>query len=180
MPHCPPPAPITLRLTSLADTEHFARRLVHCLHNEPSLRTLLLRGPLGSGKTTLTRALVQQLTGAAQAEVSSPSFTVCNHYPTTPPVLHCDLYRVGAQLPEELFEAWECEGPHKPVVIIEWAEHIPPHELPQEYLDIHLQPCQEIRSVTVESHGTRARCASQHLTQGRCLTGVHPLPAQTS
>lgn len=161
----PPDPPIHLRLTSLTDTENFARQLAHCLHSEPTLRTLLLRGPLGSGKTTLTRALVQQLAGADQAEVSSPSFTVCNHYPTTPPVLHCDLYRVGAQIPDEVYDAWESEGPNSPVLIIEWAEFIPPHELPQEYLDIHLQPCQEIRSVTVEPHGLRARCASQHLTK---------------
>lgn len=159
-------APITLCLSTLADTELFARRLVHCLHSEPSLRTILLRGPLGSGKTTLTRALVQQLAGAEQAEVSSPSFTVCNYYPTTPPVVHCDLYRVESQLPDELFEAWENEGANSPIVIIEWAEHIPAHQLPQEFLDIHLQPCQEVRSVTVEPHGPRARCASQHLTKG--------------
>lgn len=155
---------LTFTLNSLADTEALARRLAACIVREPALRTLLLRGPLGSGKTTLTRALVAQLTGAEQAEVSSPSFTVCNHYPTTPPVVHCDLYRVGALLPDELFEAWEVQGENSPCVIIEWAEYISPTDLPQEYLDIHLQPCQEIRSVTVETHGLRARCASQHLT----------------
>lgn len=152
-------------LNNLADTQTLARRLARLLRHEPQVRTLLLRGPLGSGKTTLTRELVQLLQGADQAEVSSPSFTVCNHYPTTPPIVHCDLYRVGAHLPDELFEAWEYEGENSPVIIVEWAEYIPERDLPQEYLDIHLQPCKEIRSVTVEPHGSRARCASQHLTR---------------
>ncbi|MEG2172500.1 MAG: tRNA (adenosine(37)-N6)-threonylcarbamoyltransferase complex ATPase subunit type 1 TsaE [Desulfovibrionaceae bacterium] len=156
---------LTFTLTSLEETTTLARRLINGLLHEPKVRTLLLRGPLGSGKTTLTRALVSQLAGKEQAEISSPSFTVCNHYPTTPPVLHCDLYRVGSRLPDELFEAWENTGADRPWVIIEWAEYILEHDLPQEYLDILLQPCQEIRSVTVEPHGPRARCASQHLTK---------------
>lgn len=158
--------PLHLSLHSLDDTGQLAHNLAQMLLQEPQIRTLLLRGPLGSGKTSLTRALVSLLPGADKAEVSSPSFTVCNHYPTTPPLLHCDLYRVGARLPEELFEAWEVEGENTPIVIIEWAEYVPQSDLPQEYLDIHLQPCKEIRSVTVEPHGPRARCASQHLTKG--------------
>lgn len=52
---------------------------------DSGVRALLLRGPLGSGKTTLTSALVQALPGGDAAEVSSPSFTLCNHYPTTRP-----------------------------------------------------------------------------------------------
>lgn len=160
-----PDKPLHFILNSLADTQALARRLVSLLRHEPQMRTLLLRGPLGSGKTTLTRELVHLLHGADGAEVSSPSFTVCNHYPTTPPIVHCDLYRVGAHLPDELFEAWEYEGENKPVIIVEWAEYIAEQDLPQEYLDIHLQPCQEIRSVMVEPHGSRARCASQHLTK---------------
>lgn len=158
-------APLHFSLNSLADTQALAHRLAYLLLHEPQVRTLLLRGPLGSGKTTLTRELVNLFHGADKAEVSSPSFTVCNHYPTTPPIVHCDLYRVGARIPDELFEAWDCEGENSPVVIVEWAEYIPERDLPQEYLDIHLQPCQEIRSVTVEPHGPRARCASQHLTK---------------
>ena len=68
------------------------------------IAALLLRGPLGSGKTTLTRALVEALPGGDQAEVASPSFTLCNYYPTTPPVMHCDLYRSPGSLPDEIAE----------------------------------------------------------------------------
>ncbi len=59
------------------------------------IRALYLRGTLGSGKTTLTRGLVAALPGGEDAEVASPSFTLCNIYPTRPALLHADLYRMG-------------------------------------------------------------------------------------
>lgn len=82
-----------IKLVGLGDTIRLGRWFADSLPTYPALRALLLRGPLGSGKTTFTRALVEALPGSASAEVASPSFTVCNHYPTIPPVLHCDLYR---------------------------------------------------------------------------------------
>ena len=79
-------------LHSLADTRRLGRLLAAGLR-ELGPVALLLRGPLGSGKTTLTAALTAALPGGDLAEVGSPSFTICNYYPTTPPVLHADLYR---------------------------------------------------------------------------------------
>ena len=80
-------------LYSLEDTARFAETLVAAVSGDAKTRTLLLHGDLGSGKTTLTRFMVLSLPGGLEAEVASPSFTLCNHYATVPPVLHCDLYR---------------------------------------------------------------------------------------
>ncbi|WP_288907514.1 tRNA (adenosine(37)-N6)-threonylcarbamoyltransferase complex ATPase subunit type 1 TsaE [uncultured Desulfovibrio sp.] len=91
-------------LHSLADTRRLGRLLAAGLR-ELGPVALLLRGPLGSGKTTLTAALTAALPGGDLAEVGSPSFTICNYYPTTPPVLHADLYRSPGSPPEELEEA---------------------------------------------------------------------------
>ena len=54
------------------------------------VHSILFYGDLGSGKTTFTRGLIEALPGGENAEVSSPSFTLCNSYPTTPSVIHCD------------------------------------------------------------------------------------------
>lgn len=143
-----------LKLAGLADTARLGQRLAQSLVACPALRALLLRGPLGSGKTTFTRALVEALPGGAWAEVASPSFTVCNRYPTTPPVLHCDLYRTGSAVPDEL-----AEGLEDPAVlsIVEWAEYLPQAALPEEYLDISFNSCEEIRLLIVQACGHSAK-----------------------
>lgn len=132
-----------------------------------SLPVVLLYGDLGSGKTTLTRGLVQGLPGGEEAEVSSPSFTLCNVYPTCPELVHCDLYRGGDTLPEEAETALESGG----LVIVEWAERLglaPNGEaggyLP-ERLDILLQPCQKQRLARLTSYGEAAARVLMELTR---------------
>jgi len=136
----------------IRDFEHMAalgRALAGCLCKEPSLRCILLRGDLGSGKTTLTRFLVEALPGGDKAEISSPGFTLCNVYPTMPPVLHCDLYRVGSAIPDELGEALDAGDM---AVVAEWAEFLPFSQLPHDYVDIFLQVCDDFRLVCVHVH----------------------------
>ncbi|MBQ2475644.1 MAG: tRNA (adenosine(37)-N6)-threonylcarbamoyltransferase complex ATPase subunit type 1 TsaE, partial [Desulfovibrio sp.] len=83
-----------LRLKSLDDTARLGRLLAEEVVNalaeqgpDASL-ALLLQGELGSGKTTLAASFVKALPGGEDAEVSSPSFTLCNVYPTRPQVFH--------------------------------------------------------------------------------------------
>lgn len=82
-----------------------------------------LSGDLGSGKTTLVRALVAALHGS-DAAVSSPTFVFRQRYPGTPPVEHLDLYRLEdpAQAADlGLEEAFDGEA----VVLVEWPERLP-------------------------------------------------------
>lgn len=142
---------ITLR--TLEETCEFGRILAEeatLLHPIP---VLLLHGPLGCGKTSLIRALVEALPGSDAAEISSPSFTVCNHYPTSPPVLHCDLYRCAGAVPDELFEALDQAGT---LTAVEWAEYLRTVDRPEEYLDILLKSCKETRLLTLRAHGRNA------------------------
>lgn len=147
-------------LSSLDDTDRFAQTLMKALRKHPQVKTLLLNGDLGSGKTTLTRYMTLTLPGGTEAEVASPSFTLCNHYPTEPPILHCDLYRCAGAVPEELYEA--LDNP-KFLNIIEWSTFLPMQDRPEEYLDIDLKACEEGRLLTVQAYGPCAEALLRYL-----------------
>lgn len=115
---------------------------------------ILMYGALGSGKTTFTAGLVEALPGSEEAEISSPSFNLCNLYPTKPQVLHCDLYRQS--MPDDLSEAleniaWKESLPI--LIIVEWAENLPESSLPKNRLDIIFNLCDDDRLVTMQAHG---------------------------
>ncbi len=126
-----------IKLTTFEDTELLGRALAGIFRDCVNLRVMLLRGDLGSGKTTLVSAIVRNFEGAETAEVCSPSFTICNMYGTEPPVAHCDLYRTGGITDEiwDLLEDQTC------VKMIEWAEYLPDGALPVDYMDIRMQSC---------------------------------------
>lgn len=137
-------------LNTLSDTEKLGKMLAKalCSHSNPPL---LLTGEPGLGKTTLTAAICRALPGAENAEVSSPSFTICNIYPCTPEVMHCDLYRCQSEIPEEALEFMEAGAGQ---IIIEWAQYLKP--LPAEYLDISFQLSDNARQLEFGAFGKNA------------------------
>ena len=116
----------TLELRAADETAALGSILARAMTNSPF--SLLMTGDLGCGKTTLTRALVEALPGGESAETSSPSFTLCNVYPTTPPIVHCDLYRQGAGslLPDEVADML-FDGA---LLVCEWSEYLAPEDMP--------------------------------------------------
>jgi tRNA threonylcarbamoyladenosine biosynthesis protein TsaE len=82
-----------------------------------------LRGPLGSGKTTLARAILRAAAGDPGLIVPSPTFTLVETYDTPRgPFWHFDLYRL--ERPEQVFElGWE-EALADGIVLIEWPERL--------------------------------------------------------
>lgn len=85
-------------------------------------RTLiLLKGPLGSGKTFFTAQLCSFIN--VHETVSSPSFVLINQYHADCfPVYHIDLYRLES--PEEALQLGLEEFIDEGLVIIEWPELI--------------------------------------------------------
>ncbi|MFT4095823.1 MAG: tRNA (adenosine(37)-N6)-threonylcarbamoyltransferase complex ATPase subunit type 1 TsaE [Rhodoblastus sp.] len=95
-----------------------------------------LSGDLGAGKTAFARALVRRLSGDADLEVPSPTFTLMQVYEAGEfPIVHADLYRIGN--PAELAElGWE-EATDSALVLVEWADRAG-GALPEERLDVRL------------------------------------------
>ncbi|EKE09082.1 MAG: ATPase or kinase [uncultured bacterium] len=94
---------------------------------------LLLKGELGSGKSTFARALIQTLCGET-TEVPSPTFTLVQSYEAPEFTLwHFDLYRLDH--PDEIFELGIEEALRCGVCVIEWPERLGTH-LPNTYREI--------------------------------------------
>ncbi len=114
---------------------------------------IALSGPLGAGKTTLSRAIVNHLGG--EGEVPSPTFALMQRYETPRLTLcHCDFYRVE---PEELDELGLDDALAEGAVLIEWAERAAAW-LPADRLDIAIEETSaaEERRIVFTAHGTWA------------------------
>ncbi len=126
---------------------------------------VLLRGPVGAGKTTLARALLRALLGDPEAEVPSPTFPIAQPYETARlPVVHFDFYRLGGarDLDETGFE----EAVGRGVAIVEWPERVEDPQPPNQgaggslfgnnRLEIELAPAADPdrRFVSMRGHGT--------------------------
>ena len=86
----------------------------------PDRALVLFSGEMGSGKTTLIKAICEGL-GIAPETVISPTYTLVNVYPGPPPVYHVDLFRI--EKPEAMLELDRDDwiNPGGPT-LIEWPE----------------------------------------------------------
>jgi tRNA threonylcarbamoyladenosine biosynthesis protein TsaE len=106
-----------------ADTIEVGRKLARIL-KPPQL--LLLRGDLGTGKTTLVKGIAQALDAAEPDEVTSPTFTLLHEYEGTlhgKPVklYHIDVYRLEGERQLETLGLDELLTPDA-LVLVEWGE----------------------------------------------------------
>ncbi|OBQ55720.1 tRNA (adenosine(37)-N6)-threonylcarbamoyltransferase complex ATPase subunit type 1 TsaE [Halodesulfovibrio spirochaetisodalis] len=143
-----------LYLKNAEETELLGKYIAQALVSTEPVQTLLFKGTLGSGKTTLVRSLVQHLPGGDEAEVSSPSFNVYNLYPTTPETAHYDLYRLAGGGVDESFH--ELLDEEQTLMLVEWAENLPEHEYPKEWLQFSWIPCEEGRQIDILVKGAGA------------------------
>ena len=97
-----------------------------------------LTGPLGAGKTTLTRGIAQGLGIDPGYVVSSPTYTLLQIYPCGEKELyHLDLYRVSGS--DDLDSTGYRDGVGKgKVLVVEWAERVP-SVLPPENLQLLIE-----------------------------------------
>lgn len=108
---------VLIQIADLDGTRNFARALAARL--EPG-DTLILEGPLGAGKTSLSREILYAL-GVEEGEViTSPTFGLVHEYEGRGPLIHADLYRL--EHTEELEELGLDElSEEGAIALIEWG-----------------------------------------------------------
>ena len=113
---------------------------------------VVLSGPLGAGKTTLTQGLGDGL--KVRGPITSPTFVIARVHPSLaggPPLVHADAYRLGGlgevdDLDLDLQDA---------VTVVEWGEGLV-EELSDDRLEIIIQRGEtEERAVTLTGVGRR-------------------------
>ena len=106
---------MTIDLPDLAAMEAFGERVAARLRPGD---VVALSGPLGSGKTTLARAIIAAL--GHRGEVPSPTFTIVETYDLAPPLVHADFYRLDR--PQEAEELGLDDYREGAALIAEWPE----------------------------------------------------------
>jgi tRNA threonylcarbamoyladenosine biosynthesis protein TsaE len=142
---------------------------------------VVLSGPLGAGKTTLTQGIGAGL--GVRGSVTSPTFVIARVHPSLssgPDLVHADAYRLGSRaevddldLDEDLATA---------VTVVEWGEGLV-EDLAPSYLSILIQADQPVsghsageadveRSVRVQGWGERWHGAATATSVRLALAGL--------
>jgi len=124
---------------------------------------ILLQGHLGAGKTVMARGIARGLGVAAETPITSPTFTLMNHYPARLDLYHFDLYRLSG--PEDLIDIGfdECafgDG----VALVEWPEKLENPDIDGIWIDIcALDAC---RRLVFAARGAQSlKCLDQLVEQ---------------
>ncbi len=115
---------------------------------------VVLTGPLGAGKTTLTQGLAQGL--GVRGPITSPTFVIARVHPSLvggPKLVHVDAYRLGGSA--ELDDVDLDTDLDQAVTVVEWGVGLA-EALGESRLEITLSPeALESRRVTLRPIGPR-------------------------
>jgi tRNA threonylcarbamoyladenosine biosynthesis protein TsaE len=109
-----------------------------------------LNGPLGAGKTTLTKSIGEGV--GVQGNISSPTFLIARTHPTNSGTnfVHIDAYRLSS--PRELDDL-DIDYPNS-ISVIEWGKGFT-EGLAESILEIEIERFleSEERKLTISGHG---------------------------
>ncbi len=106
------------------ETLNLGKKLSHELNSQS---IVLLKGPIGAGKTSFVQGIAKGL--SISEDITSPTFAISHHYNSgTIPLIHLDLYRLEdvSSAKEVFFSEEEEAAQSKAILIIEWPELIEP------------------------------------------------------
>jgi len=110
---------------SAEETIELGRKLAPLLRDS---RIVLLRGDLGTGKTTVVKGIAEAFEAAEQEDVTSPTFTLVHEYRGPERSLfHIDLYRIDTERELETLGIDDLYG-NSNILLIEWGDKFPRFE----------------------------------------------------
>ena len=133
-----------LRNVDVDRLEELAQALVKLL---PHRVVIGLRGTLGAGKTRFAQAFALA-SGIDQRQVTSPTFTIVQHYQGTRRIHHVDAYRLADE--DEFIELGGEELLEEDAtILVEWPERIA-RCMPDDavYIDLSVEEDSSKRTVT--------------------------------
>jgi tRNA threonylcarbamoyl adenosine modification protein YjeE len=122
---------------------------------------VLLNGPLGAGKTTLTRGIGEGL--GAQGTIQSPTFVLARTHKTSlgPKLVHVDAYRLGSAM--ELDDL-DIDFPNS-IVVVEWARDYV-DGVAESWLSVDIDRTSEDEHRVLEIQGSGARWMGVEIATG--------------
>ncbi|MBK1783982.1 tRNA (adenosine(37)-N6)-threonylcarbamoyltransferase complex ATPase subunit type 1 TsaE [Prauserella cavernicola] len=149
---------MSTELVTADETIHFGQSLGRVLRAGD---LVLLAGPLGAGKTTMTRGIADGM--RVSGRVSSPTFVLARVHPAGEdgvPLVHVDAYRLGGDLSQldDLDLDTDLEAA---AVVVEWGEGLA-ERLSEDFLVVRLdRRPDDVRTVALEPHGSWANRANE-------------------
>jgi tRNA threonylcarbamoyladenosine biosynthesis protein TsaE len=142
-----------------------------------AITCVALDGPLGAGKTHLTRGIAEGAGVDDATLVSSPTYVLLNIYGGPKPVFHLDAYRVASSDDfaaigfEEILAGESPAGPAGGgIVVVEWAAKVSAL-LPVDRLEIAIEHAGEAetseRTFAISATGERSRALLESVA-GEC------------
>ncbi len=104
------------------ETLNLGKKLSHELNSQS---IVLLKGPIGAGKTSFVQGIAKGL--SISEDITSPTFALSHHYNSGRiPLIHLDLYRLeNISSAKEFFFSEEEEAiQRQAILVIEWPELI--------------------------------------------------------
>lgn len=153
--------PLVLELPNRRATTRLGRALAALLVPGD---VVFLEGPLGAGKTFLTRAIARGLGVPSDVPVQSPTFALVHELDGRVPIVHADLYRLGDV--RELTELGLEETMRDAITLVEWGARFA-NDIAPAHLEIALaRPIDAPRTATLRARGDRMIQVTNALTRG--------------
>lgn len=134
-----------VELKTLKDVEDFGRRLAKALKGNELIG---LKGPLGAGKTTLTKYIAKEL--GVKEEIISPTFNIIKVYDSIKgPLYHIDAYRLENLGYDPVLDDYIFD--ENAIRIIEWYNYLDDEDLFKDAIKISISIKENnVREIEIE------------------------------